>query len=75
MRKSSVSLVERTYRAYIVRGQKVYLILERAIDRWVFSRKVEMQGQIYNVSELGLSVQEYETLLNVARREEATLNL
>lgn len=74
MRKSNVSLVERTYRVYMVRGQKTYLIFERAIDLWIFSNKVEMQGQIYNTSELGLTSHEEETLKRVANEQQRILN-
>ena len=74
MRKANVSLVERTYRAYMVRGQKVYLIFERAIDLWIFSNKVEMQGQIYNTAELGLTSHEEDTLKRVANEQQRILN-
>ena len=74
MRKSSVALVERAYRDYMVRGQQVYLIFERAITSWIFSSKVELQGQIYALSELGLTLHEEDTLKRVAIEYQAMLN-
>ena len=74
MRKSNVSIVERTYRSHMVRGQQGYLIFERTIDLWIFSNKVELQGQIYHLSELGLTLHEEETLKRIASEQQRTLN-